>query len=319
MVAKQPEDRARLVAAAANRLRLIQIDFADESPEVRRGYLAEAIEGALADVLPQEHEAFLKELMERFPTWDPNVVVTAPKEEAGVQPSFDERELQDPSFLVSRLVEMAPQLSDEQKQGAMGRLREAGLAPQPQASLPEEPLKRVRRMLGLKPDAPLDAARLLGLLGSLADLVCALDQLVWRSWGRFAPASRFQSVAALRHVLSRYAGGDTAITDAQAEEDLLKFRHIVASFVSAVIRAPEIASTDVIASFIAPLAPERIQGLVKIEGGSIFVNEEVKCWRKYKELAAGLTEAAVKEEIRKKIQNVVDHLMAQTAAGRPNT
>ena len=51
-MAKHTDDRSRLVAATANRLRLIQIDFADESPDVRRGYLSEAVEASLAEVLP---------------------------------------------------------------------------------------------------------------------------------------------------------------------------------------------------------------------------------------------------------------------------
>ena len=63
---KQTDATSKHVAATANRLRLIQIDFADESPEVRRGYLSEEIERALAEVLPEERQTFLQELMNRF-------------------------------------------------------------------------------------------------------------------------------------------------------------------------------------------------------------------------------------------------------------
>ncbi len=305
------------MAAAANRLRLIQIDFADESPEVRRGYLAEAVEGALAEVLPDQREAFLRELMERFPTWDPNVVITAPQAPAPmVQSRTDERELQDPSFLVGRLVDMAPQLTEEQKEGLIGQLRAAGLAPQPQALLPEEPLKKVREVLGLKPGSPLDTTRLLGLVASLTDFVCSLDPLVWRTWGKMAPTSRFQSIATLRHLLSRYAAGDQAVTDAQAEDDVLKLRHLIAAVVVAVGQAAKIAATDVAASFMAPLAPTKIQDLVRFEKGSIFVAEEVKCWRKYKDLASKITDTAVEGTINEKVQRFVEELMKRRATGK---
>ena len=320
-MAKQPEDRARLVAAAANRLRLIQIDFADESPEVRGGYLTEAIEGALGEVLPEQRDAFLKELMARFPTWDPNLAIGAPRAEAAPAQAAtlsrsDERELQDPSFLVSRLVDMAPQLTDEQRHNLLARLRGAGLLPPPLAALPEEPLQYVRQALGLPPDAALDTARLLVLLGALADFVSSLDPLVWRTWGKLAPTSRFQGVAALRLALSRYVVSGGTVTDAQAEEELLKLRHLIASVVVAVGQAGKIAATDVVTSFMAPLAPAKIHDLVRFEKGSIFVAEEVKCWRKYKDLAGRITDTAVETAINEKIQRFIEELMKRRSTGR---
>jgi hypothetical protein len=259
--------------------------------------------------------------MERFPTWDPNVVVTAPRPEAPAPTvsRTDERELQDPSFLVSRLVDLAPHLTEEQRQSLLGRLRAAGLVPQPQATLPEAPLKHLREVLGLRPDAPLDTARLLVLLGGLADFVCSLDPLVWRTWGKLAPTSKFQSVAALRLALSRYVVTEGTVTDAQAEEELLKLRHLIASVVVAVGQAGKIAATDVVTSSMAPLAPPKIQDLVRFEKGSIFVAEEVKCWRKYKELAGKITDVAVEGAINEKIQRFVEELMKRRATGRSGT
>ena len=58
------------VAELANRLRLVQMDFADQDDETRRGYLQEEIQRALGGVVPSERRAFLEELQSRFPTWD---------------------------------------------------------------------------------------------------------------------------------------------------------------------------------------------------------------------------------------------------------
>ncbi len=309
------------MAATANRLRLVQIDFADEAPEARRGYLTEALEGALAEVQPEQRDAFLTELMARFPTWDPNLAVAAPRPEAAAPQAAtlsraDERELQDPSFLVSRLVDLAPQLTDEQRHNILARLRGAGLLPPPLAALPEEPLGHVRQVLGLPPDAALDTARLLVLLAALSDFVCSLDPLVWRTWGKLAPTSRFQGVAALRLALSRYVVAEGTVTDAQAEEELLKLRHLIASVVVAVGQAGKIAATDVVTSFMAPMAPSKVQDLVRFEKGSIFVAEEVKCWRKYKDLAGKITDVAVEAAINEKIQRFIEELMKRRATGR---
>ena len=314
-LAKHTDDRSRLVAAAANRLRLIQIDFADESPDVRRGYLSEAVEAALAEVLPEQRDAFLRELMARFPTWDPNVELRPP-EEAVTRSRTDERELQDPSFLVGRLVDMAPDIPDDVRPGLTRQLQAAGLAPRAQGAMPEEPLKRLREALGLKPDAELDALRTLTVLAVLADFVCSLDPLVWRTWGKLAPKSKFQSISALRHILSRFVTGDQGVGDVQAEDDLLKLRHMIASMVVALGQAGKIAATDVVTSFMTPLSPAKIEDLVKFEKGSIFVAQEVKCWRKYRELAGKLNDVAVEGAIHEKVQRFVEELMKRRSSSR---
>ena len=66
-------DVSRLVSATVNRLRLIQIDFADQSQEVRENYLADEVEHALAKLLPEQRGPFLTELKARLPTWDRQV------------------------------------------------------------------------------------------------------------------------------------------------------------------------------------------------------------------------------------------------------
>ena len=52
------------VLETANRLRLIQVDFADENEQTRRDYLCEEIERALKTVLPDERSEFLQRLQE---------------------------------------------------------------------------------------------------------------------------------------------------------------------------------------------------------------------------------------------------------------
>jgi hypothetical protein len=82
-------------------------------------------------------------------------------------------------------------------------------------------------------------------------------------------------------------------------------------------QAGKIAATDVATSFLAPLAPAKIRDLVKFEKGGFFVAEEVKCWRKYEQLAGKLTDVAVEGAIREKVQKFIEELMKQRAATRP--
>src|SRR5690242_9898958 len=67
--------RSKLVAATANRLRLVQSDFADEPEQVRKDYLSDEIQRALGTLIPNERKAFLEELKQFFPTWDAKVEV----------------------------------------------------------------------------------------------------------------------------------------------------------------------------------------------------------------------------------------------------
>src|SRR5438105_2779741 len=103
--------RSKLVAATANRLRLVQSDFADEPEQVRKDYLSDEIQRALGTLIPNERKPFLEELKQFFPTWDANVEVKTEKPAVVATPT-DQKELKDPGFLVSRLAELAPKLSE---------------------------------------------------------------------------------------------------------------------------------------------------------------------------------------------------------------
>ena len=207
-LAKHVSDLSKHVAATANRLRLIQIDFADESAETRRGYLSEEIERALDQVVPDQRQAFLTELLSRFPTWDRNVEVGRIAEQVVSRSEFDERELEDASFLVTRLSALAPSLSDAERQAVVERLREAGLAPRSEGGWPEEGVQRIRETLQLDRETALDPDRVLELLAIVADFAASLDQLVWRAWQRLAPKSTFRSTTPLRSIFSQFATGD---------------------------------------------------------------------------------------------------------------
>src|ERR1700743_3479432 len=104
-------DLSRLVAATVNRLRLIQVDFSDQPTDVRENYLSDEVEHALAKLLPDQRAPFVQELKERFPTWEGNVDVTGPSQQNAVQSTSDAKDLQDYTFLISRLVKLAPTLT----------------------------------------------------------------------------------------------------------------------------------------------------------------------------------------------------------------
>ncbi len=310
------DDKLRRVTATANRLRLLQIDFADENAAVRRKFLSEEIERALSAIVPGERKAFLDELMSRFPTWDPNVELAPPEEQTAVYSPTDQQELQDPSFLVTRLTDLVPLLSEEDKQALIERLREAGLVePEAQPDMPEQAMKALTSELQLPENQPIDTTRLLNLVGQLVRFAQSLDQLAWETWKRMAPRSAIGRPARLRTTMRQFVAGDREVTYDQVNQSLESLRRLVASLISAVGQA----GRRVAANCIKRLSPSEIALLVKTESGGLWKSliqksPDAKCWEKYVELAGQITEDSMEREIVEAIAASAEQLMKTTGA-----
>lgn len=297
-------ERAKLVAATANRLRLVQADFADESDEVRRGYLADEVQRALASVVPDEREAFLRELQEHFPTWDARVALGG-AQAAPVQTPTDQAELRDPSFLVTRLAELAGGLNPQQKQAITDKLREAGLAPPPVIDWPAQQAAAARHKLQMGAADPLDPGHVLELLAILAEFAASLDQLAWTTWRTVAPRSQIRRPIGLLKSLARFAAADPDVPRGQVSQDLDRLRQLVAAIISAISQAGRQFAHNHAVKF----SPTEIESLASMERGGMLVSREVKCWRKYVELSAGRDEASIEAEIMQSIADYAESLM----------
>src|SRR5882672_3856395 len=89
------------IAATANRLRLLQVELADQPESARREYLNEVISQSLVGVHPGERAAFIEELKARFPTWDGQVKV----EDLSPRGALDEAESRKIDFLLPRFID----------------------------------------------------------------------------------------------------------------------------------------------------------------------------------------------------------------------
>ncbi len=292
------------VAATANRLRMVQVDFADQDPEVRKEYLAEEVERAASSVAPEQRQEFLKALMEQFPSWDAKVEVQLRKDETTERTTTDQKELQDPNFLVARLIECAAELGEGERKVLAERLREAGLATVSQGVWPAESEAQLRQVLRLAEPA-IDPVRTLELVGMLADFALRLDQLCWGSWRRISPKSNIRQDNKLQEALKRNIVGDQDVPRGQVAADLEKLRQLIASLVSAVGQAGRQFASRHVARF----SPHEIEALANLESGGFLVSKDTKCWRKYTELADSLNEAAIENEIMETIANYAENLM----------
>ncbi len=284
---------------------MVQADFADQGADVRREYLSEEIERALSSVVPEQRKEFLGELIEQFPSWDAKVEVQLRKDETTDRTLTDERELQDPNFLVARLIDRSAGLGEGERKVLVERLKEAGLARISQGAWPEEAEAALRQNLRLSKDKGVEPTRTLELVGMLADFALRLDQLVWSSWQRIAPRSNIRRDKALQQTLKAFLVGDQDVPRGQVAGDLEKLRQLIASLVAAVGQAGRQFGSRHLARF----SPVEIEALASMEGGGFLVSKEVKCWRKYTELADALNEASIDNEIMETIANYAENLM----------
>jgi len=303
------DEMLNLVERMANRLRMVQIDFADENEQVRQEYLAEEIERGLEKIIPQQRQTFLQELMFRFPTWDNNVKTPTKSAEPveTAQSLLDQKELQDPSFLIARLADIADDLSPEQKEKIILRLKELGLTPPADGGFSSFLMEKLNRALGTS-EKQFDPDRLAELTVLLADFTSKLEPLVWRIWRTLAPHSKVRRPVEFKKILGRFFAGDQLESYSELSSDLEILRQLIASLLSAVGQADNMFAQKHARRFSAA----EIENLVKMEPKGILTSHEVRCWRKYMELADKFDAATIETEIRKAIVDCAESLLKGT-------
>jgi DNA primase len=302
-VAGITDKTAQLVAATSNRLRLVQVDFADQGPDVRREYLSEEIERALSAVMPDQRQPFLAALMEEFPSWDARVEVQLRKDDTTERSLTDARELQDPNFLVARLIDCAAKLGDGERKVLVERLKEAGLASISQGAWPAEAEADLMKELRLA-DKHVDPVRTLQMVGMASDFALRLDQLVWGAWRKIAPKATIRQDKPLQQTLKAFITNSQDVPRGQVASDLEKLRQLIASLISSIGQAGRQFATRHLAKFL----PSEIEAVASMEPG-ILISKDVKCWRKYKELADAMTDVGIENEITETIANYAENLM----------
>ncbi len=292
------------VLETANRLRLVQVDFADQSEQTRREYLSEQVEVALKGILPEERREFLERLASRFPTGSVGVQGGGDAAEGG--PAGGPDLLRDTDLIVRSLVEVASELTEEQKELVLNSVGPGGGASSGGADLSIEVLEALREKLKLQPEVSIDGERLSRVLVPLVEFVCKLDPLVWNTWRTLSPRSGVRKSGNLGQSIGQYSSGEAQVSLEHVEEALKHLQRLTAAVITAVGRV----GGQFAKSHLAKFSPTEISALVKMEGRvSVLVSHEVKCWRKYQELAGTLDEDSIDTEVRKVIVDYVESLM----------
>ncbi|MBV8378819.1 MAG: hypothetical protein JO279_17635 [Verrucomicrobia bacterium] len=296
-----PEARQWAEKVAA-RLWMLQTSFADDPPSTRHDYLVEEIERSIKDVTESRRPEYLGALMERFPGPER---IDAPY----FKPPETETMQRGPQELADELIARLPEFTNEAKAALAQKLQALGLFAPPGRGI-ELPLELLGK-LGITPKETLDEERLIKLFTALLEMMVTLDHLIWNVWKNIAPKSslrRDQGSDNPRRTIGRYLAGDREVATLQITQMLEKTRQLTAGLLSAIGPAGEIFARKHLERF----APEKIRAGVESKAPGFISNVELRCWRRYVELADNLSGQAVETQIIDGIVNYTEELISRS-------
>ena len=230
----------------------------------------------------------------------------APRRPTAIESASDAKDLQDYTFLISRLTKLAPTLTEEQRKTAIARLKDAGLAePGTGPEWPPQPAKVLKTKLQLTDKDNLDATRLLELTGELISFATSLDQLVWATWKQVAPKSDMKRPTPVQAAPSPNSPtGDAEVSRTQVAADVDRLRQLTAGLISAIAQAGNLFAQRHVGKF----SVANIEAYADKMPGML-VGKEQKCWRQYKELAATMDVQTIEIEIQNAIAEYTETLI----------
>ncbi len=287
-----------IIAATANRLRMIQVDFADEPEQTRNDYLSEAIEYALNDVAADQKKEFLEHLQKRFPG-----VSVESGSNGDSKSSFDENVLNDPNFLVKQLKTVAAKLSQENKDKLAKVLCNSGLAGnQDQSQTNTDSGNMAGSGLFIEGASPERAAEMFEML---IDFVSRVEPFVSNTWRNLSPRSAGRGGGHIKDRLSDFLKDTDGQSKEKIEAELKHLHRLITAIITAISKAGDNFAREHLSRF----SPREIESLVNEKKKGIFVSHEVRCWQKYCELAETVTQATLELEIRKAMIEYAESLL----------
>lgn len=288
---------AAWAASLVTRLKYLQTNLTEATPENRQIYMEEELRRALQELPLEKRGSHLYALAQAFPDWElAAATVTAPAAAAR----------QTPEEIVRAFVQLAPSLTGEQREKVKQELAALGLViPSPQP-LEGEALTGVRTKLKLDSEDPINVTQLAKLFAAYAEAMLALDQLAWNVWRNAAPKSPIRRDIAqgdLRTVTRRALAGDaeSAVAQAAVQKQLEASRQLVAGLLAGL--GP--AGKNFARRYQQRYTPDAVREVVRAEGGK----GDLQFWKKHTELAAEVTETVIEDDVQAAVVKYAEDLM----------
>jgi hypothetical protein len=288
---------AAWAASLVTRLKYLQTNLTEATPENRQVYMEEELRRALQELPLEKRGSHLYALAQAFPDWElAAATVTAPAAAAR----------QTPEEIVRSFVQLVPSLTGEQREKVKQQLAALGLVlPSPQP-LEGEALTGVRTKLKLDSEDPINVTQLAKLFAAYAEAMLALDQLAWNVWRNAAPKSPIRrdiTQGDLRTVTRRALAGDaeSAVAQAAVQKQLEASRQLVAGLLAGL--GP--AGKNFARRYQQRYTPDAVREVVRAEGGK----GDLQFWKKHTELAAEVTETVIEDDVQAAVVKYAEDLM----------
>lgn len=299
------------VAAIANRIRMAQIDLADESAEIRREHLREEIGRALQGVSPAERDEFLRELRERFPVWSGEAAPVAAAPSGGAAPAATDKaaaamkaELEDPWALAARLKKLASRFDEATKQRMADELAEAGIShvvTTGGGGLGDSE-RELKAKLGMAATQNVNPQRVAEMATLLIDFVNSMDQFGWAAWQRVNKDSTLRKSSQLLPTLAKFSAADKAVGRPEVGKSLDPLRKVILALIAASNRVGNRYAQRHLQKY----APPSIEASAK---GGLMGRSAGDCWKRYVELMAGVDEVSLEQEITQVLAEEAERLV----------
>jgi hypothetical protein len=289
---------AAWATSLATRLKYLQANLPDATPEARQVQIEQELSRALQELPVEKRGSHLYALAQAFPEWE-MAAATAIAPAAAARLTPDE--------IIKSFIQLVPQLSAAQRDAVKKQLAAAGLVQASGAPVDGEALVAVRTKLKLDADDPINGQQLAQLFAAYAEAMLALDQLAWNVWRNAAPKSPIRRDVAqgdLRTVTRRTLAGDaeSAATLGHVQKQLEASRQLIAGLLAGL--GP--AGKNFARRYQQRYTPDAVREVVRAEGGG---KNDVQFWKKHTELAAEITETVIEDDVQAAVVKYAEDLM----------
>jgi hypothetical protein len=289
---------AAWATSLATRLKYLQANLPDATPEARQVQIEQELSRALQELPIEKRGSHLYALVQAFPEWE-MAAATA------ITPAAAKR--LSPEELIGAFVQLVPQLTPAQREAVKKQLAAAGLVQTANAPVEGDALVAVRTKLKLDAEDPIDGAQLAKLFAAYAEAMLALDQLAWNVWRNAAPKSPIRRDVAqgdLRTVTRRTLAGDaeSAATLGHVQKQLEASRQLIAGLLAGL--GP--AGKNFARRYQQRYTPDAVREAVRAEGGG---KNDAQFWKKHTELAAEITETVIEDDVQAAVVKYAEDLM----------
>jgi hypothetical protein len=288
---------AAWAASLVTRLKYLQTNLTEATPENRQVHMEEELRRALQELPLEKRGSHLYALAQAFPEWElAAATVTAPAAAAR----------QTPAEIIRSFVQLVPSLTGEQREKVKQELAALGLVLPSSQPVEGEALVGLRTKLKLDSEDPINVTQLARLFAAYAEAMLALDQLAWNVWRNAAPKSPIRRDIAqgdLRTVTRRALAGDgeSAVAQAAVQKQLEASRQLVAGLLAG--RGP--AGKNFARRYQQRYTPDAVREVVRAEGGK----GDLQFWKKHTELAAEVTETVIEDDVQAAVVKYAEDLM----------